>query len=80
MTNYIVTASASCMLAVLEADGPEARALESAFHRTLLWRWCKGRRGVPNVENAFRIEALTGGLVTARGWTIPASAAPSVAA
>lgn len=62
---------------VLERDDEKAKAVKSAFHRTVLWRLVNEKRA-PDLTTATTIEQLTDGEVSASGW-VEAKDVPEVA-
>ena len=68
-TNPGDTISSLALGALLDdKENPHAQAIAGRFHRTMLWRLRTGRRS-PDLETAAEVEKLSGGLVTAVGWT-----------
>lgn len=69
--NPISMASSSSSRALdelLELGGAEAEAIKSSdIHRTVLWRYRKGR-GKPDAETVALLERLSSGKVPANGW------------
>jgi hypothetical protein len=53
---------------LLERGGSEAEAIKgSGIHRTVLWRYRKGK-GKPDAETVALLERLSSGCVPANGW------------
>ncbi|TAK10591.1 MAG: XRE family transcriptional regulator [Anaerolineae bacterium] len=63
--------AAEGLKAALSADSELAKRLEArGVHRTMLWRFCTGRRK-PSVETAALLERETKGEAPASGWENP---------
>ena len=60
--------SSRALDALLDEGGTEAEAIKSsAIHRTVLWRYRKGK-GKPDAETVALLERLSAGRVPANGW------------
>jgi hypothetical protein len=77
-TNPGKTQSSEALDAVLNKGGADAEQIRDKFHRTMLWRLRSGKRS-PELQTAVDIEKITGGKVTAEGWTLKIECAPESA-
>lgn len=63
-----MTPSACALDKLIRKDPVWLRRLKPYIHRTLIWEYRTGR-AIPGGKTASDLEALTGGLVPANGWT-----------
>lgn len=54
--------------ALLIEGGPVADSVRDVAHRTVLWRYRKGK-GKPDVQTAARLEEASGGRILANAWS-----------
>ncbi len=52
---------------LLDEGGSEADAIKGSIHRTVLWRYRKGK-GKPDADTVALLERLSSGRVQANGW------------
>ena len=62
-----MSTSSRALDALLEEGGELAETIGDVAHRTVLWRYRKGK-GKPDAETIARLERASGGRVPANGW------------
>ena len=63
----VLSMSSETLAVVMDEDGPAAEAIRARFHRTMIWRFCRGL-GRPSPDSIATLHHLSSGRVAANGW------------